>query len=221
VLQRAPLPQDFTDEDIDALEDLLAGFDTDIEWTVGFLAAVVSGPELISPSVWLPVVIGKEGFADLADAQAGLALLMRFYNYVADTLRSDAGSLCPEPEDTGDVARFCSGYVAGSRRHPAWRDEMRDEMEALMPVLVFRVLAGEVEVSEDDLVARDGEEKPDPEAWKRRGRAELGERVAELYAFWERRRAPAQAAAVRGSKVGRNEPCPCGSGKKHKRCCLQ
>jgi uncharacterized protein YchJ len=27
---------------------------------------------------------------------------------------------------------------------------------------------------------------------------------------------------VRGApKVGRNEPCPCGSGKKHKKCCLE
>ena len=25
--------------------------------------------------------------------------------------------------------------------------------------------------------------------------------------------------ATRGAKVGRNDPCPCGSGKKHKRCC--
>ena len=25
---------------------------------------------------------------------------------------------------------------------------------------------------------------------------------------------------VKGDKVGRNEPCPCGSGKKHKKCCL-
>ncbi|MBK5936397.1 hypothetical protein CCR81_06200 [Halorhodospira halophila] len=24
---------------------------------------------------------------------------------------------------------------------------------------------------------------------------------------------------ARSSKVGRNEPCPCGSGRKHKRCC--
>ncbi|WP_371740172.1 SEC-C metal-binding domain-containing protein [Bradyrhizobium sp. CCBAU 51765] len=23
----------------------------------------------------------------------------------------------------------------------------------------------------------------------------------------------------RGTKVGRNEPCPCGSGKKYKKCC--
>jgi hypothetical protein len=28
---------------------------------------------------------------------------------------------------------------------------------------------------------------------------------------------PAKGASVR---VGRNEPCPCGSGKKHERCCL-
>jgi preprotein translocase subunit SecA len=24
---------------------------------------------------------------------------------------------------------------------------------------------------------------------------------------------------VKGAKVGRNEPCPCGSGKKYKKCC--
>ena len=30
----------------------------------------------------------------------------------------------------------------------------------------------------------------------------------------------ATSATVSGRKVGRNEPCPCGSGKKYKRCCL-
>jgi uncharacterized protein YecA (UPF0149 family) len=30
------------------------------------------------------------------------------------------------------------------------------------------------------------------------------------------------ATFVRGApKVGRNDPCPCGSGKKHKKCCLE
>lgn len=28
------------------------------------------------------------------------------------------------------------------------------------------------------------------------------------------------ASAPRSPKVGRNEPCPCGSGKKFKKCCL-
>jgi len=27
------------------------------------------------------------------------------------------------------------------------------------------------------------------------------------------------AIAHRGPKVGRNDPCPCGNGKKHKKCC--
>jgi hypothetical protein len=30
---------------------------------------------------------------------------------------------------------------------------------------------------------------------------------------------PRAPARPKGPKVGRNEPCPCGSGKKHKRCC--
>lgn len=31
---------------------------------------------------------------------------------------------------------------------------------------------------------------------------------------------PHQAPYVAAQKVGRNDPCPCGSGKKHKKCCL-
>jgi SEC-C motif-containing protein len=30
-----------------------------------------------------------------------------------------------------------------------------------------------------------------------------------------------KAPPVRSAKVGRNEPCPCGSGKKNKKCCLK
>ena len=31
---------------------------------------------------------------------------------------------------------------------------------------------------------------------------------------------PKVAAAIGSRKVGRNDPCPCGSGKKYKKCCL-
>jgi len=31
--------------------------------------------------------------------------------------------------------------------------------------------------------------------------------------------APRPAKAVKGAQVGRNDPCPCGSGKKYKQCC--
>ncbi|WP_419486513.1 SEC-C metal-binding domain-containing protein, partial [Hominenteromicrobium sp.] len=29
----------------------------------------------------------------------------------------------------------------------------------------------------------------------------------------------ASTTIVKGPKVGRNDPCPCGSGKKYKKCC--
>jgi len=31
---------------------------------------------------------------------------------------------------------------------------------------------------------------------------------------------PPSAGIRRGPKIGRNDPCPCGSGKKYKKCCL-
>jgi SEC-C motif-containing protein len=38
--------------------------------------------------------------------------------------------------------------------------------------------------------------------------------------YFEDGQAPKLAQYVRpGPKIGRNDPCPCGSGKKHKRCC--
>ncbi|GAL20360.1 UPF0225 protein YchJ [Vibrio maritimus] len=30
---------------------------------------------------------------------------------------------------------------------------------------------------------------------------------------------PPKRLTAESSKVGRNDPCPCGSGKKHKKCC--
>lgn len=48
-------------------------------------------------------------------------------------------------------------------------------------------------------------------------RDELEKRVS---SYQESRRQMALADQVTTAKVGRNEPCPCGSGKKYKKCCL-
>ncbi len=67
----------------------------------------------------------------------------------------------------------------------------------------------------------------DPEGWLQQARDDLPDKVMKLYAYWaEGRRAGAERLAQRAqpvrrevSKVGRNAPCPCGSGKKSKKCC--
>jgi len=38
--------------------------------------------------------------------------------------------------------------------------------------------------------------------------------------FYVKGTTPSQQPQVRSEKVGRNDPCPCGSGKKYKKCCL-
>ncbi len=52
------------------------------------------------------------------------------------------------------------------------------------------------------------------EAFQRRKRRELEQ--ARMAGAGE---AAAVQQIVRGDKVGRNDPCPCGSGKKYKKCC--
>lgn len=56
---------------------------------------------------------------------------------------------------------------------------------------------------------------------ERAGRAAEARAVEEEHAAWHRRRLEARGGTVRRSepRVGRNDPCPCGSGKKFKKCC--
>jgi len=46
------------------------------------------------------------------------------------------------------------------------------------------------------------------------------QRAAEQERLERQRQEMAQLRARSGGKVGRNDPCPCGSGKKYKKCCL-
>jgi SEC-C motif-containing protein len=41
-------------------------------------------------------------------------------------------------------------------------------------------------------------------------------RIDGRWLYWDRQ---GEASAPRRAGVGRNDPCPCGSGKKHKKCC--
>jgi len=54
------------------------------------------------------------------------------------------------------------------------------------------------------------------EAFQRRKRRELEQ--ARMAGAGEMQ---AVQQVVRGDKVGRNDPCPCGSGKKYKKCCMR
>ncbi|MNM27760.1 hypothetical protein D3C81_382580 [compost metagenome] len=49
---------------------------------------------------------------------------------------------------------------------------------------------------------------------------ELEANLPAIHRFWvPRRKAPVQTLKREEPKVGRNDDCPCGSGKKYKKCC--
>ena len=65
----------------------------------------------------------------------------------------------------------------------------------------------------------------DPQSINRRQREKAEKKEVNLYSGIDRISMPAGYAVsqagsiVRSEKVGRNDPCPCGSGKKYKKCC--
>ena len=176
-----------------ALEELFASLPVSADWTIGFLTAVCTGPDAIAASVWIAELIPQGAFDDAPAARAKVDLLARLYGAVAETLGTSPAIIPPEPDKPPQEAvDFCAGYLRGARLHATWRD---DEVAA-EKLLAFEALAKE---GADTL-----------------GRARLGSSVAELRGYWQSKRQVVNTTP----KIGRNDPCPCGSGKKHKKCCL-
>jgi uncharacterized protein len=179
-----------------ALEELFAQLPVTADWTLGFLTAIGTGPDPIAPTLWVPEIMPGP-LAEDPVARAKVELLARLFGAVSETLRTTPEIICPEPDKPAQEAvDFCRGYLRGARMHTTWQS---DEL-ATARLRPFEALA-EAKASADAV---------DPE------RSRLGGYVAGLHAYWQSKRQVVNATP----KVGRNEPCPCGSGKKHKKCCL-
>jgi len=110
----------------------------DLEMLDGFLTAIVSGPELIQPSEWLPVVWSDSQrsvspvFADNEQAERILALILRLQSGIVRTLTDSPTRFKPllyRPEEgvkgrAGEKGRkeetappeasaWCEGYMNG------------------------------------------------------------------------------------------------------------
>ena len=215
------------DSDLDRLERYLVAPERPestlpLDATQGLLCAVVSAPAPVMPSRWLPAVLGEEHeFATPEEASEITGLLMSLHNDVADQLNGGEGFdfilYGGDGEDHDSIAIWCEGYLMGvGLAEPGWEvgTDPDDLEEMLFP---FVMLSGRWK----ELQEEDGEPPMDP-AEEGKILAELRDSLAdEVLAtrrYWFERSIP---EPVRRStpKVGRNDPCPCGSGKKFKNCC--
>ena len=188
----------------------------------GYLTALHAGPSLIPPGEWMAGIWGDEPvFDNIEEAQSILGALMLHYNAIGTELdkgpkgyRPYGWSVDPaERTSTETVAEWSFGFWKGIRlRHREWWPMVRDSdtRVLLAPILCFietedgeSVLKGNPDAL-DDLMIDAADMIPDV--------------VPAIRNYW-RSAAASQPKQSRSTRPGRNDPCPCGSGKKYKRCC--
>jgi uncharacterized protein len=225
-----PLSEAELDELEQFLDSELAPDDAmDICMLHGYLAAIAIGPVTLMPSQWLPRIWGEAGepaFETLERAQHILDLIIRYYNETVRIFMETPEQFLPdlyEYEEDGEqkvsAEEWCIGFSLGvSLRSEAWDPLLEDEESSgmLAPIVAFSMDEAWNEVTAGR----------NPEVTRETLIALLPAAVQAIHAYWlpfRKKREPGvtpDSFHFGGSpKVGRNAPCPCGSGKKFKKCC--
>jgi uncharacterized protein len=229
-MKTLPTNDPLTNAELDRLGEFLKGCKggraMNVEQLDGFFAALIAGPEIVMPSEYYSEVFGGEmsdtcDFRSLDEANEILELMQRQWNGIAGTLFNGEvyGPLLLEDEDGVALGNdWACGFTRGmAMRHDGWAELINDEEHGggLIPMMML--------YHEHD---EDPEMRPEPINPEKREEVivHMAAGLVTAYRYFRehRQRIPSAATSTprqRTPKVGRNDPCPCGSGKKYKRCC--
>ncbi|SNS32888.1 uncharacterized protein SAMN06265795_102237 [Noviherbaspirillum humi] len=216
--------KEFNELDQFLLSDRCAEDGMTMDTLHGYLTALAIGPEEVLMAEWLPRVWGE--FADKGpkfdnDKQAKriTGLIARYMNEILMTLEVAPKEFEPlycEMEWEGrtllDPEAWAWGFWQGMElRADAWEPIWDSELADLMrPVY----LLGAEELEEEDMAQVESPVQRDKLA------IELESAILPIYRYWKPKRKSAVTQVRKaGDQPGRNDPCPCGSGKKFKKCC--
>jgi uncharacterized protein len=152
----APASTPLNDAEIEHLEDLLASSvfakqAMGLDEMQGFLAAVISGPEYITPALWMPAVLGNPQYVSPEQEMEVSGLLTRFYNEIAADLVAgeSLGLLLERAEGAADsdydYASWCQAYLDGVDFSATPWEEAGDAEEVNEMLFPIALLAGEIE----------------------------------------------------------------------------
>ena len=208
------------------LKNCKGGKAMNIENVDGFFSALIAGPEIVMPSEYMPEVFGSENsetdqFETLGEANEILGLLMRHWNDVAGTLSKcevHLPLLLEGENGAGHGNDWARGFIRGTRlRHDGWAELLADDEHGgcMIPMLMLYH-----EHDEDPAM------RPKPIGAEQREKVIESMAAGLVAAYRYFRQHGKRDASTLGpdppyirTKIGRNDPCPCGSGKKYKRCC--
>lgn len=194
----------------------------------GFLTGIISSPVRVELQQWMWAIWGgEEGlphWEDPNETKLFTGLIFLIMSQTAAMLKRDSGQFEPMFISVGTsdqpvlrVQDWCSGYMrAVALRPEAWQklpEQAADELSRLHE-------AAQYSSGPENPSTLPGRLSPK--------RIEMA--VLTLYAHWRRQGqlqpVPRPPSSSKGPiripeqvKVNRNAPCPCGSGKKYKKCC--
>lgn len=235
-LNAGELEHSLSDTEIDELDDFLAGeaieeTSMDVSTLEGFLTAIVIGPRTVLPSEWLPWIwdmyeaeAGPQ-FANETQANTIMSLIMRHYNAVIHTFTADPTSFEPifwRGSQWG-AAEWCEGFLLGLQFcDEEWSALAIGQPTWFTPFLRLGTEDG-IKITSKDGSAEKWMDEIEPSLvrihayWDEIRSSEPDEPIGDDFHFGDRKEI---VQVVRdGPKIGRNDPCPCGSGKKFKKCC--
>jgi uncharacterized protein len=221
-----------TDDELNELDILLLAVDADEGMTLdtldGFLHAIAIGPETVRPSQWLPKVWGLEdgGMMPPMDSPQQvnhlMALIMRHYNSIIGGLAYSPPVFAPlwpivehSDKEAEDAENWARGFTEGVKLSQAAWQPLLDDPQGKAWYHPIELLGDEDAPPEWMDLIRTPEQRAALTA-------HIEDSVLQMHAYWlPLRQAVAErhTAQAMSTKVGRNEPCPCGSGKKFKKCC--
>jgi uncharacterized protein len=183
----------------------------------GFLTGLAVGPEAIPPDEWLPVIWGETApqFDDESQAQAVLGAIMGRYDEIVRQIDDEiVEPIFWQSGDTVIAWDWADGFVESfALRQRHWTKMVKSEAGMLLvPIMMLcdpENLLDELEIEEKEQAVDDAIEV-------------LPGTVLAIAAYWrmsetEKKSVSADLRSV--ARTGRNDPCPCGSGKKFKKCC--
>ncbi|MCB1986383.1 MAG: UPF0149 family protein [Burkholderiales bacterium] len=205
-----------------------------LEMLDGFFSALHCSPETTQPSAYLPELWGggelldEEDFESDQQANTFMELVMRFWNDVLSRLESEEVFLpILLSDESGKLFSgndWAKGFMRGTEfNYSDWLDLMQNDEHGGLFVTIF-ALCHEHDPDPDMRPYKE----PVSEALREKLLIGLSAGVMHTYRYFEPHRKMAARLAKHEktfrrerTKVGRNDPCPCGSGKKYKKCCGQ
>ncbi len=184
----------------------------------------------------MPIIFAGEDvdYANVEQAEAVIGQIMALYNTINAAVLDPPTLLpadCPlhddvlaNLEDEAPMAQWSRGFLRGHQWLEAlWEDlpeELADELDAILMALGFFASRETAEGFHAEAITSEQSFKAMADAMHR-----VVPRAVAQYAHMGRSMATVlaerdtDAPATHDVKVGRNDPCPCGSGKKYKKCC--